>query len=456
MPRFGVGAKLLLGGLLFSILPLALFWFQVDYQLSRVRVLLVADSTEQALALADLDLPYLVRMQAQAHAESIGVLITETIDRMARISLLMTLMVSLLLVVLVRRLVKDISGPLERLEHAVGEWDGTTPLDLAVEGNDEVAEVTRAVSQMSAKVAGLRAETKARATALEAADKELTALNVSLEKTIEQRTRRLQEALDKLRSLDRHKDDFLSLITHELKTPLTSISACAEALSGRVDLPEPSRKQFLQIILDETDRLTRLINDVLDYSRVSAGRLPFMFRSIDLIALAGQAVLSHRPAAEQKEVKVRFNRSDDPDPRLVDVKADPDRLFQVMTNLLGNALKFTPPGGKITVSTSILEKVINGRERAFARVSVNDTGSGIPPEDRNKVFERFAQAGQMDHHSEGTGLGLPIARGIIREHGGKIWFTSKPEVGTTFYFTIPVDRDNVVPRTPDSDEGTTN
>jgi signal transduction histidine kinase len=273
---------------------------------------------------------------------------------------------------------------------------------------------------------------------LEKADNELMRFTISLEEQIDKRTKRLRKALDDLRTLDKAKDEFLSLVTHELKTPLTSITACAEVLTGEVQLPEQTRKKFTRIIRDESERLTRLINEVLDYSRLSAGSLPIHFRQVNLIRLLERSVLQHLPAADKEKILLKFIQPDPADPRLQSVRADPDRIQQVMTNLLSNALKFTSSGGSVSVSVETLVKTSSGRKSDFAEVRVSDTGIGIAPQDREKVFERFAQAGKMEHHSEGTGLGLPIAQGIVQEHGGKIWFTSNPGKGTSFYFTLPL------------------
>ena len=431
--------KVMLVTLLLSILPLLLIYYQMSDQLKRMQVFMTNDAHSFAMTLEKVLEEESIEVRAHEYAQR-----TSREYEYAATKLLMTLLtliitVSLLLMVLARYFAHRLSLSIEILATSLKKWDGMTPMPVFVEGNDEIAELAHQFSMVTDKVARLRAEAAERQVALEKADRELMKFTLSLEEQIDKRTEKLQNALQKLRTLDKTKDEFLTLITHELKTPLTSISACAEALSGHVELGAEAKKKFISIIRDESERLSRLINEVLDYSRIAAGKLPIMFRKIDLIRLVERSVLQQRPSAEMKDIRLEYFRPDPLDPRLQKVRADPDRIQQVMTNLLNNALKFTSEGGRVKVSLDILERSEQGRKTDFIQVQVGDTGIGIAEEDRSKVFERFAQAGKMEHHSEGTGLGMPIAQGIIKEHGGKIWFTSQKEKGTTFYFTLPLE-----------------
>ena len=434
--QFGLSAKIMLVTLILSILPLILIWYQMYIQLEKMQVFLVKDAHDFAMEFEKME-EYPVDVRAQKYAESMEREYEYSATKLITTMLTLVVGVSFLLLIVARYFAHKLLMPLEILEKNVKDWDGVTPIEVFVEGEDEVANLGRQFSIMTEKMARLRAEAGERQVALETADNELMKFTISLEDQVEQKTRRFRNALEKLRTLDKAKDEFLTLITHELKTPLTSINACAEALSGKVKLPKETQKQFLDIIQTESNRLTRLINEVLDYSRISAGLLPIMFRPSNLIRLIERAILAHMPAFEKAGIKLVFIQNEAADERFREIFLDPDRIMQVLTNLLNNALKFTPKGGKTTVSVGILRKSIQGRGTDFAQVRISDTGIGIAPKERVKVFERFAQAGNMEHHTEGYGLGMPIARGLVRGHGGKIWFTSKPGKGTDFYFTLP-------------------
>jgi signal transduction histidine kinase len=435
--RFTIGAKFLLITSLLSICPLLLIYHQISVQLEKMQTYLAYDAENYALNLQKVD-GKTDEEQASEYGEAIEREFEYAALRLLMTMLILVVAVSLVLMILARYFSHRLTKQLEILEEGIKDWDGATPTAVLVEGSDEIAVLAMQFSLMTEKVARLIAEAEERKQALEKADNELMRFTISLEEQIDKRTKRLRKALDDLRTLDKAKDEFLSLVTHELKTPLTSITACAEVLTGEVQLPEQTRKKFTRIIRDESERLTRLINEVLDYSRLSAGSLPIHFRQVNLIRLLERSVLQHLPAADKEKILLKFIQPDPADPRLQSVRADPDRIQQVMTNLLSNALKFTSSGGSVSVSVETLVKTSSGRKSDFAEVRVSDTGIGIAPQDREKVFERFAQAGKMEHHSEGTGLGLPIAQGIVQEHGGKIWFTSNPGKGTSFYFTLPL------------------
>jgi signal transduction histidine kinase len=332
------------------------------------------------------------------------------------------------------RLAANIVRPIRELTDAVrglgaGEVRGIVGVSL----RDEIGELTRAFVQMKRDVKLAREQITQKQHELEAANREIRSLNQDLERRIAERTRELQDALDELRTLDQSKDDFIALVSHELRTPLTSILACADGLlEVGVGGSPAERDRLLSIIRDEAHRLSRLINDVLTLQRIEVGRMPFEFATVNLAHLVEKTCWTMEPAADARRVRVRFAASGDP--RLRAVRADYDRIVQVMTNLLSNAIKFSPPGGVVEVG---VDAVREGTAEA-ARVSVRDTGPGIPEKDARRVFDKFYQAELIDHHSEGSGLGLPIARSIVEEHGGRIGFAAADGGGTVFRFTLPL------------------
>lgn len=448
--RFGLGAKFMLVTVLLAIVPLLLIWFQVSRQIQSLQISAVNDAKRFALKSGNAQNIDESKELAGKYADKTEKRFSKLVSRIFIANSVFVLMAAVILLIAVNFFARRFFGPLKLLDEGMSDWDGASTFDVVVEGDDEIARLSRQFSLMSEKIVRLSLESNKQKSDLESAQSELKTQSSTLEEQIQKRTSSLRTALEKLRSVDKAKDEFITLITHELKTPLTSISACAEALSGHVSLPEQTKKQFVNIILDETERLTRLINEVLDYSRISAGLLPIMFRRTNLVRLLERAVLMHRASAEKAEIKLRFLVDDPVDERLKGVPMDSDRIQQVMANMLSNALKFTPNGGNVSVHASIITKKIMGKNTNLARVVVSDSGIGIDREDRAKVFDRFVQTEKMDHHSEGSGLGIPIAKGIIKGHGGKIWFVSTPGSGTDFYFTLPLEQN--LKKYPGSDE----
>ena len=251
---------------------------------------------------------------------------------------------------------------------------------------------------------------------------------------LEQKIVELQDAYSELQELDRMKDSFLSTVSHELRTPLTSIKSFAEILLTYEDDKE-TQKEFLAIINDESDRLTRLINDLLDLAKIEAGRVQWQTDRVIIAEVIQTAVNATYALATQKTLHVNL----DLQPDLPPFWGDRDRLVQVVTNLLSNAIKFTPVGGTIRIATLLLE----GNELKgipdMARVSVSDSGIGIASDDLDKVFEKFRQVGDtLTEKPQGTGLGLPICKEIVENYGGRIWAESVMNSGSTFHFTLPV------------------
>jgi signal transduction histidine kinase len=229
------------------------------------------------------------------------------------------------------------------------------------------------------------------------------------------------------KQVERMKNEFISLVSHELRTPLTSIRGALGLVSGGVlgEIPAEARA-MINIANEDTERLVRLINGILDIEKIEAGRMDFNFELLDLAGLVRQAIETNRPFAMQSKVELIFAG----DAGEAMVLADPDRIMQVMTNLLSNAIKFSPSGGEIRLSIERREKMV--------RVSVKDQGPGIPEDFRGLVFQKFAQAdSSVSREGGGSGLGLSISRAIVEKHHGRIGFETETGAGATFYFDLP-------------------
>jgi PAS domain S-box-containing protein len=227
------------------------------------------------------------------------------------------------------------------------------------------------------------------------------------------------------REVDRLKDEFVSIVSHELRTPLTSIRGSLGLLAaGKLgEVPEKGRR-MLEIAVQNTDRLVRLINDILDIERIESGRVTMEIHATDAADLAHQAVDVMSAMAEKAGVRLYAWADRQP------MEADADRILQVLTNLLSNAIKFSPPGAEVTVNVT--------REGPDVVFRVRDQGRGIPEDRLESIFERFQQVDSSDAREKGgTGLGLAICRSIVQQHGGRIWVESVPGEGSTFTFTLP-------------------
>ncbi len=243
-------------------------------------------------------------------------------------------------------------------------------------------------------------------------------------------TTELREANARLRELDRMKDDFISTVTHELRTPLTSIRAFSEMLQEDPKIDLAQRQRFVGIIVSETVRLSRLINQILDLAKLESGRAEWTVAAVDVGEVIREAADSLTVLFAEKHVTLDLDACESG----LSVLADRDRLMQVMVNLLSNALKFVPTdGGRVTVGA--------GGTASEVRVSVSDNGPGIHAEDHEVIFDKFRQgSGTTDvltDKPQGTGLGLPISRQIIEYFNGRLWVESTPGAGARFVFTLP-------------------
>ncbi len=236
----------------------------------------------------------------------------------------------------------------------------------------------------------------------------------------------LRAANEQLKSLDRLKDDFMSSVTHELRTPLTSIRALAELIVDDPDMESAERQRFVGIIVSETERLSRLVDQVLDMAKIESGNAQWHDEEVDLRALLERAVQTAQAMVQERGARITLAMP----PSLPRLRADADRLMQVMMNLLSNAVKFVPPeGGRIDVRLQADERGV--------RVEVQDNGPGVPAEQQALVFEKFRQADDGTTRREGTGLGLPISRSIVEHFGGTMWLRSAPGQGACFGFELP-------------------
>lgn len=247
------------------------------------------------------------------------------------------------------------------------------------------------------------------------------------QRALEAATSDLRAANERLRELDRMKDDFISTVTHELRTPLTSIRALSEMLHEDPELEPAQRTRFQAIIVSETERLTRLINQVLDMAKLESGRAEWVTGVVQVDAVVAESVAALEPLFRDKDVRL----TPDIAAAVPPVLADRDRLMQVVVNLLSNAVKFVPATtGAVSVSVSVADGMV--------RVAVADNGPGLTEEECRSVFEKFRQGGNtLTNKPQGTGLGLPISRQIVEHFGGKLSVESAPGAGATFIFTIP-------------------
>lgn len=252
--------------------------------------------------------------------------------------------------------------------------------------------------------------------------------NVRLFQEIQNKNRQLEVANERLQELDRLKSDFVANVSHELRTPLTAIKGAIDLLLREVAGPlNEKQTHYLARVRSNTHRLAGLINDVLDLSRIEEGKIDLQAERVSLAGLVHEVVETLKPLATEKEIVIRATI---PESSLL-VWADRDKITQILTNLIGNAVKFISTGGRVAVSA-----IIDGE---WVRVSVADNGPGIPLEEKDRVFDKFYQVAEVGGAKpKGTGLGLAISKALVELHGGKIWLESELNRGSTFHFTLPI------------------
>ena len=245
---------------------------------------------------------------------------------------------------------------------------------------------------------------------------------------LEDATKELREANAQLQQLDRMKDDFISTVTHELRTPLTSIRSFSEILHDNQDIEADKRLEFLSIIISESERLSRLINQVLDLAKLDSGAMQWHIENLDVIATVNDAVSASGQLFRDKGVLLEIQLPD----QVVPMRSDRDRLMQVVINLLSNAVKFTPAGGRVVLT-------LTQPDVKHIKLSVADNGPGIPEEALPSLFDKFRQVGDsLTDKPEGTGLGLAICKTIIETLGGEISVETQLGQGTRFTFRLPM------------------
>jgi two-component system, OmpR family, phosphate regulon sensor histidine kinase PhoR len=235
----------------------------------------------------------------------------------------------------------------------------------------------------------------------------------------------LFQDLTRIHQLEMIRQDFVSNVSHELRTPLATLKALVETLQDYAVKDPDASKKFLGRMDNEIDNLTQMVQELLELSKIESGRVPLVKREISPGILISNV-------AERMQLQIQKGKLDlklDIQRKIPTILVDENRMEQVLVNLIHNAIKFTPPGGKITLSAKQ-----RNHEIIF---SIEDTGIGIPPRDLERIFERFYKVDRA-RSEHGTGLGLSIARHLVEAHGGRIWAESIPTKGSTFHFSIPL------------------
>ncbi|MBN1293129.1 MAG: response regulator [Candidatus Latescibacteria bacterium] len=318
------------------------------------------------------------------------------------IALIITIFMTGLGAVSAVMLVRNIVRPVDQLEELVGKIaEGDLDQKVTIQRSDEIGRLAQSFNQMTQQ------------------------LKTSLE-DIKSKNQELEKAYKELETLDKAKDDFLSLVSHELRTPLSSILLSTELMLYGQSKSEEKQKQFLTTTMNECRRLTRLTNDVLDLSKIEAGRMEFHIGPLNVRELIEEVINTMQTIIEKKALTINYNVQPEADY----LQGDRDKVIQVITNIISNAIKYTPDGGSITVSVTC--------DNETGTVAIQDTGKGIEKEDIPKVFDKFRQLENIAHHSDGTGLGMSIAKSIIERLGGSIRIESEPGKGSTVFFTLPI------------------
>ncbi len=297
------------------------------------------------------------------------------------------------------------------LAGAIGAASARVMISTVVKGDDFSPDEVMAILDEASQVIEYSRQLEQKSRALEEAHEELTRAN------------------QRLTDLDRLKDEFLSTVSHELRTPLTSIRSFSEILLDNPDLDLSERNQFLAIVVKESERLTRLINDILDVSKIESGRMEWHLSTCDPKAVIEDALAATSGLFKEKQIAVEAELA----AGVPAIVVDRDRLVQVVINLLSNAAKFVQ-------ATSGRVRVRLARDGASLAVSVEDNGPGIPPEQREIVFEKFRQGSwtAATGKPKGSGLGLTICRYIVEHFGGRIWVEGAQPRGAIFRFTLPI------------------
>ncbi len=258
--------------------------------------------------------------------------------------------------------------------------------------------------------------------------KRMESLAQGLEQRVVERTQDLQLANERLQELDQLKSAFVSIVSHELRTPMTSIKGLVEnMMDGLTGTLNERQSFYLSRVKYNIERLTRMINDLLDLSRIEAGKMDLRVGPVNMGSLAREVVELLQPLAKDHHLTLLANIMDP----LPLIQADRDKLIQILTNLINNAIKFTDPSGTVTVE-------VQQEEDGSVGTYIQDTGCGIPLEEQQTIFERFYRGQTTNVKSRGAGLGLAISKSLVELHGGHIWVTSTPSEGSRFSFCLPM------------------
>jgi len=259
------------------------------------------------------------------------------------------------------------------------------------------------------------------------AEQELDELNQSLERRIQDRTSTLQATVEQLQEFDRLKSAFVGVVSHELRTPLTSIMSLSENLLGELAGPlNEKQKHYASRIQFNADRLTRMLNELLNLSKIEAGKMELHPMVLSLQDLLDDLVEAFQPFAQRKSIIMDVGSMES----IPKVRADRDKLYEVLANLLENAIKFTPSGGSVHIGAQIWDD-------RHIKMNVSDTGRGISEEHLPRIFDKFYRVQPDSGHATGSGLGLAIAKGLVELHGGTLAVESAPGKGSHFSFTLP-------------------
>lgn len=244
------------------------------------------------------------------------------------------------------------------------------------------------------------------------------------------REQQLRKMAREAESLSQLKSGFVSSVSHELRTPLTSIMGALGLLKSGVEDPNSNHfKTMLDIAYNNADRLLLLINDILDIEKIESGKMDFKFIEIDINELIELCIIQNNGLADKYDVHFNFIKA----PSIPKVIADKDRIIQVLNNIMSNAAKFEPNGGTIEIKASL--------EKNKVRITVTDHGIGIPDKFKDKIFQAFTQADVSNTKNvAGTGLGLAISKTIVEHHFGELSFNSEINKGSSFYFTLPIEK----------------
>jgi signal transduction histidine kinase len=309
---------------------------------------------------------------------------------------------------------------------------------VVISTDDEIGDLARSFNQMVKQLEDSRKEledysrtlerkVEKRTTELERNVRELSEARIAtlnILEDINEAKKELEKANRELMEMDEMKSKFLGTASHELKTPLTAIKANVDfILSGREGPIPRNLRQYLLTIQRNTNRIQEIMEKMLDMARIKAGKIGLLVERVNLLSAVKEFVKEIEPVEKRIDIKIKI-------PRNIHVQADKDRLHDIYVNLLSNAFKFTPTGGEVRIGAR--------RDNDVVLAEVSDTGVGIPEDQREKVFDEFYQVDRRRYG--GTGLGLTIVKGIVEEHGGKIWVDSKLGRGSSFYFTVPLAR----------------